>query len=83
MYCANVWGLAADGHIHKLQVVQNRVARIVLKAEWNTSTVYLLNKLNWLSVRQIMFYQTCILVFKATKGLAPEYLQVFSNYDNG
>ena len=39
MYWANVWGLAADVHIHKLQVIQNRAARIVLKAEWNTSTV--------------------------------------------
>ena len=44
-YCINIWGHAAEVHIKKIQVLQNRAARIILNADWNESSLSMLNKL--------------------------------------
>ena len=49
-YCINIWGHAAEVHIKKIQVLLNRAARIILNANWNESSLSMLNKLKWMSI---------------------------------
>ena len=76
-YCINIWGHAAKVHIKKIQVLQNRAARIILNADWNESSLSMLNKLKWMSIKDRIFYSTCLLMYKVTHNDAPDYLYVF------
>ena len=55
-YLIPLWGGAEGYLLRGLQVLQNRAARCVCKLSWFTPTRILLNKCNWLSIRQLVFY---------------------------
>ena len=59
-YAVNIW----EGAVKTLQVLQNRVARIILNENYDTLSHVLLNRLMWMSVRHRYAYQTYILLFK-------------------
>lgn len=42
-YASSVWGYAAHSHVHKLQVIQNRVLRMAFNAPWFVSNATLHN----------------------------------------
>ena len=73
-YLIQLWGGCEDYLIKALQVVQTRAARTVCKQNWFTPTHVLLTRCRWLSVRQLVFYQTAIMTFKIMKTGAPAYL---------
>ena len=81
-FCLNVWGHAADSHMHRLQVLQNRAGRIILGVDFDTSTRLIHSELGWLTIRQRLFYQTCTLMFKVFNGGAPSYLNTFEYTDS-
>ena len=81
-YCINVWGNASQCHIDKLQVLQNRAARVILDADLYTSSQILLKRLKWMSIAERKDYQTCILLFKGLNGMAPESLNIFKTNEN-
>ena len=59
-YLIQLWG-GADGYLlARLQVLQNRAARAVTGKSWFTPTGRLLKDCKWLSVRQLVFYQTVV-----------------------
>ena len=62
-YLISVLGGTSKRNIERLQVVQNRAARLVTK-KWQARTVDNLRTLGWLSVRQLAFYHTVLLMFK-------------------
>ena len=53
-----------NNHFHKLQLVQNHTARVVLKAHKRSSATELLRKLHWLPVKQRVDYKIALIVFK-------------------
>ena len=57
-----------------LQVLQNRAARAVTGKSWFTPTRRLLEDCKWLSVRQLVFYQTVMGVHKAVVSGKPDHL---------
>ena len=63
-YVVNIWGGAAKCSVNKLQALQNRVTRIILNENYDTSGHVLLNRLMGMSDRQRYAYQTYILLFK-------------------
>ena len=73
-YLIQLWGGAESYLLHALQVIQNRAARAVCRASWYTPTRVLLNKCKWLSVKQLVFYQTALTTHKVVKHKAPMYL---------
>ena len=73
-YLIQLWGGCQDFLIRALQVVQTRAARTVCKQPWFTPTRTLLYRCNWLSVRQLVFYQTAIMTYKVMKTGFPVYL---------
>jgi hypothetical protein len=60
--------------IHKLQLIQNTAARIVVNASKYDHVTPILRKLHWLPVKQRVQYKVLVTTFKALNGLAPGYL---------
>ena len=53
-----------------MQIIQNKVMKIVTESFWFTPTRLLLRQCNWLSVRQLVSYHTALSTHKiATTGL--------------
>lgn len=60
--------------IDRMQKLQNRAMRIILKRDRYTPIKIMLDKLNWLSVYQRLIYKTILYVFKIKYKLVPQYL---------
>ena len=73
-YLIQLWGGCEDYLIRALQVVQTRSAKLVCKEPWYTPTRTLLSRCNWLSVRQLVSYQTAVMTHKIRQTGAPTYL---------
>ena len=74
-YCNSLFVNIPDFLITKLQCVQNAASRIVLNLQKYDSVTPYLMKLHWLPVRQHLIYKLNLIVFKALKGDAPDYIQ--------
>ena len=60
--------------IERLQRIQNRAARIVLKARKHDTATPLLKELHWLPVERRISYKVALIVYKCMHKIAPEYL---------
>lgn len=74
-YCASVLFLLNDTQINDFQKVMNRYARLMLKADYLTPRIEMLQKLNWLSVKQTIYLNTILFIHRIAIGLSPIYLQ--------
>ena len=74
IYLIPLWGGCEKFLIKSLQVVQNKAARAVAKVGIYTPVQTLLRQCNWLSVHQLVFYHTTILLFKTIQNKNPKYL---------
>ena len=65
-YCMVVWSSAAKKHIKKLQLAQNRAARLALQCTFKTNVMKMHNSLSWLTVEAkvtsslVMFTQNAV-----------------------
>ena len=72
-YCPVVWSAATKVELSKLQLVQNRAARLCLHCSTRTNVAYMHAQLTWLSVEQklncslLMFFRNVIV------NKTPEY----------
>ena len=73
-YLIQLWGGCDEYLLKPLQVLQNRAARAVTGCGWFTSRRKLLKMCNWLSIKQLVFYQTVVLAHKITTTKSPFYL---------
>ena len=64
-----------DALLHKLQLVQNNAARLVMRKKKSDHVTPLLIHLHWLPVKQRIIYKINLITYKAQHGLAPEYLK--------
>ena len=60
-YCPVIWSSAAEKHLKKLQIAQNRAARLVLNCSFRTNVGWMHRQLSWLTVD--MKLQYCLLMF--------------------
>ena len=74
VYCLPVFGGMDHQHIKDVQILQNKVARIVCNAPPRSNRAELFKKLGWLTFNQLSHYHTLISVFKILKANEPEYL---------
>ena len=73
-YWMQLWE-GIDGQMLKsLQVLQNKAARIVTGSGWFTPKRRLLKLCRWLSVKQLIFYQSVVLTHKIATTGSPLYL---------
>ena len=74
IYLIPLWGGCEKFLIKSLQVVQNKAARTVTRMGIYTPVQILLQQCNWLSVHQLVFYHTIILLYKTVQSQKPKYL---------
>ena len=78
-YCNSLLADVPVALLNKLQRLQNRAARVILRPSQPRNAVVhitpLLQKLSWLPIRQRIAFKICCLVFKCLHGRAPEYLR--------
>ena len=74
LYLIPLWGGCEEYLIRALQVTQNKAARFVAKRGPFKSTKVLLKECGWLSVSQLEFYHSVILLFKAKRSQNPAYI---------
>ena len=65
-----------------LQVLQNKVNRILTSSSLRTPTIELLQKTNSLSIQQMIAYQTLITLFKISLSSKPHYLATKIKFKN-
>ena len=65
---------ATDSKIHKLKLVQNNAARLIMKKKKSCHITPLLNQLHWLPVEFRIKYKILMMVFKCIHGEGPSYL---------
>ena len=73
-YLIPLWGGCGVILRKCLQVVQNKVARVVTKLDWSTPPQKLLHQIGWLSVNQLMYYHSVLQVFNVKQHQTPRYL---------
>ena len=72
----SLWGGTEDFLLSSLQIVQNKAARVVAKRGIYTPVCDLLRQCGWLSVRQLVFYHSVILVHKTLQNKSTNYLYI-------
>ena len=82
VYCLPVFGGCDKTEIKQLQVLQNKAAQIVTHSPPRAERVVIYNKLNWLTVNQLVSYHTLLTVFKIRQCGEPEYLARFLKDDS-
>ena len=78
-YVIALWGGCELGLRKTLQVLQNKVAHVVTRKDWTTTSKVLLQQCGWLSVNQLIFYHTVLLVFKVRQSKSPNYIYRMHN----
>ncbi|XP_044745437.1 uncharacterized protein LOC123307262 [Coccinella septempunctata] len=79
-YCSTIMFLFNDGKLEKLQKLQNRGMRVILGVNRRTPILSMLDALQWLSVRQRLYYFTMIFIHKILIGSAPDYFWTFVDF---
>ena len=73
-YLVQLYGGCSEYLLSALQVQQNRAARLVTRLGWWTPSSTLLLQCGWLSIRQMVIYQSLLLLFKTKQNMCPEYI---------
>ena len=85
-YCSPVWSSANYGDLRKLQVVQNRAARLVLGCPMRTNITLMHDSLSWLTVLKRLSFNSLMLFKSVMSRSTPVYIHsqiFFSNTAHG
>ena len=78
-YCCEVWDSIGITASDKLQRLQNRAARLILRADYNTRSQSLLDLLGWERLDERRAKQTATMMYKVRNGCAPDCLTALFN----
>jgi hypothetical protein len=81
-YCSSVWCATSSKNLTRLQRLQNRAMRLILRKPHRTHIEDMLDELKWMSVRQRNVFNNMILMWKIVNGFAPTYLSDNITYVN-
>ena len=73
-YCSEVWGHCGATLANKLQILQNRAARILTFSGYDSSSGPLFEQLDWKGLETQRQIQVVVMVYKSLHGLASNYL---------
>ena len=73
-YCSSEWGNTSKRNLHKLQLVQNFDARVVLGLKKFDHISQGRRSFKWLDVTEKVLFNDLVSVFKCVNDLAPDYL---------
>ena len=79
-----MWDDISDQLTDKLQILQNRIARVIAGANYRIPTSDSLSELGWSSLKQVNKKQAnAILMSKIMNGMTPAYLEDISTRNVG
>ena len=78
-YCLPLFGGCNSSDIKSLQVQQNKAAQIVLSIPRRSHRNIMFDKLNWLTVNQLIVYHTLLRIHRIRQVGEPEYLAEIVN----
>ena len=73
-YCLPLFGGCNKAEVKMLQVQQSRAAQLVLRTPPRTQRSFMLEKLGWLSVQQLISYHTLLTIFRIRLTKEPKDL---------
>ena len=73
-YGCNTWGATTTANIERISKLQKRAARIILQADYMTSSTYMFEELGWQTIPKRLMYNKAVLTFKALNNLTPSYI---------
>jgi len=73
-YCNVVWGTCNKSLKYKLQVLQNRAAKIITRTNRYGSSTQALIDLNWKNLDDKLYFNEAVTMFKIVNQQAPSYL---------
>lgn len=79
-YCATFLLQCGQNEMNRMQKIQNRAMRIVLRVSKRTRIAEMLDVLCWMSIQQRIWYQTLVFIFKLKNKMLPGYLTKFISY---
>ena len=80
VYMINVWSSCSKEMIQALQIIQNRVAKMITR-NWNNKNVENLNQIGWLSVSQLAFHQSVVMIHQVRVKNIPENIFRMYNWE--
>ena len=79
-YCNIVWYGRFNDDIKRLDVLHKRCARVILGANYYTSSDFMFNMLGWERLNTRNKYFNSLMMYKSLNGLSPHYLAKNFNY---
>lgn len=73
--CGSTFFMLNQSQISRIQLIQNRFMRTILRADSRTSIKLMLETLNWMSIKQRIIWNSLKMIHKILIGQAPAYLQ--------
>ena len=73
-YCNSLLAFTSKQNIHRLQMVQNQLTRVMSGSGFRQSAAPILLSFHWLSVQRRSDYKIVNMVFKSRMNFLPEYL---------
>ena len=74
-YCCPVWDVAGASEINHLQKLQTHAARIITSSRYDAPSKMLIKQLGWRTIKEMIQYESRVMVYKSVDGLAPQYFQ--------
>ena len=74
-YCCEIWGNTYNTRLNSLILLQKRAVRLVGNIGWNEHSTEIFKQYRILKLCDLVKYQTCILMYKANRGILPENVQ--------
>ena len=73
-YGSITWSGTSSANIERKFKLQKRAARMILRADFNTSSSTIFTDLGWQPVHKRLKYNKAVFILKALNGLTPEYI---------
>lgn len=73
-YGSNAWGTTSNTNIERLNKLQKRAARIILKADFMTPSADMFKTLDWMPVNSRLIYNKAVFIYKALNDQTPAYI---------
>lgn len=74
-YCSTILVGINKTDLKHLQTLQNQAMRIIIRCNRRVRVKDMLEALCFMSIKERIVYNTCILVYKMINGMCPKYLQ--------
>ena len=82
VYCLPLFGGCSKGDLQDLQIIQNKLARLILFSPRDTNRATMFETLQWMTVNQLITYHTLLVVFRIRKSGEPEDLALYFLREN-